>query len=180
MKRTPMLAALAAFSILAGCDSSTPQLLSVEPVAGAEDTTIDASLLGTWQEQGEQDLMAIVRPADKGGYQITVISGTTAISLQAKLFTVKDAEFLDVMPDDGNDFRIPAHAVMRIWNSGAILRWAFLDSDWLKQKAAALPSHAADGKMQLFAPSADVRAFLTQYGTDDRAAGQAASWQRVQ
>ena len=178
MKRTAMLAALAAITILTGCESPAPGLLSVEPVVTAKDTAIDNALLGTWQE-GDKDLVAVIRPGDSGGYQIAVLSGSEVTNFQAQLFRVNEAEFLDLSPADDNDFRIPGHAIMRLWINGPGLRWAFLDSDWLKQQATALAAHTSDGKMQLFSPTASVRAFIAANGVNDKAYGQIATWQRM-
>jgi len=180
MKLTSMLAALAAFAILTGCESPGPALLSLEPVATAKDTAIDSTLLGTWEEQGDKDLAAIVRQGDAGGYRIAVLSGSSVTSFQAQLFRVGEAEFLDLTPADDSDFRIPGHAVMRLWIDGGALRWAFLDSDWLKQQTAVLATHNGDGKMQLFSPSADVRALIAANGANDKAYGKVATWQKVQ
>jgi len=180
MKLTAMLAAAAACAILTGCESPTPGLLSAEPVATVEDAAIDPALLGTWQEPGDHDLTAIVRQGDGGGYQIALVSGGGLTKFQAALFRVKDAEFLDLSPADDDDFRIPGHAIMRVWIDGPALTWAFLDSAWLKQKAATLATHTAGDKMQLFSPTAAVRAFVAAQGADDKAYGQMATWERVQ
>jgi hypothetical protein len=180
MKLTSMLAALAAFAILTGCDTPAPGLLSLEPVATASDTATDSGLPGTWQSQGEKDLIVIIRQADEGGYQIAALSGGSVMNFQAQLFRVKDAELLDLSPADDNDFRIPGHAVVRVWVDGPTFRWAFLDSDWLKQKAAALATHSGDGKMQLFSSTEAVRAVIVANGSNDKAYGQVATWQRVQ
>jgi len=179
MKLTSILAALAAFAMLTGCEAPTPVLLSLEPVAAAKETAIDPALLGTWEEQSDKDLVALIRQGDHGGYQIAVLSGSTVITFQAQLFRVNDAEFLDLAPADENDFRIPGHAVMRLWINGSALRWAFLDSDWLKQQTTALAAHDGDGKMQLFSPSATVRAFIAANGANDKAYGKIAAWQKV-
>jgi hypothetical protein len=180
MKLAALLAALAASIIFTGCESAGPALLSLEPVATAKDTAIDAALLGTWEEQGDKDLLAIVRPADQGGYQIAVVSGGSVISFQARLFYVDKSEFLDIAPSDDNDFRIPGHAIMRLWIDGSALRWAFLDTDWLQQQASALSAHTGDGKMQIFSPTAAVRALIVAFGLDEKAYGKAATWQKVQ
>jgi hypothetical protein len=175
-----MLAALAAFAILTGCDTPAPGLLSLEPVATAGDTATDSGLVGTWQSQGDKDLIAIIRQADDGGYLIAALSGGSVMNFGAKLFRVKDAEFLDLAPADDNDFRIPGHAVVRVWIDGPAFHWAFLDSDWLKQKASALATHSGDGKMQLFSPTDTVRAFIAANGANDKAYGQITAWQRAQ
>jgi len=179
MKLTAILTALAASAILTGCESGTPTLLSLDPVATAKDTAIDSALLGTWEEPGDKDLLAVIRPSDQG-YQITVLSGGPALGFQAKLFRVKDAEFLDLSPADDNDFRIPGHAVVRLWIAGPSFRWAFLDTDWLKQQAAALLTHTSDNKMQILSPPEAVRAFIAAYAADDKAYGKAVTWQKAQ
>jgi hypothetical protein len=179
MKLTSILATLAAFAILTGCDSPAPGLLSIEPVATAKDTAIDAALIGTWEEQGDHDLIAIVRASDQGGYQIAVLSGNSVANFQAKLLRVNDIEFLDLAPGDDNDFRIPGHAIMRLWLNGASLRWAFLDSDWLKEQATALATHSGDGKMQVFSPASAVRAFLVANGGNEKAYGKIATWEKA-
>lgn len=180
MKLTPILAALAASVVLTGCDSPTPTLLSLEPVAAANDTGIDAALLGAWQSAGDKDLIAIVRPGDGGGYQIAIVASGSVLSFQARLLHVKEVEFLDLSPADDNDFRIPGHAIARLWIDGGALRLAFLDTDWLKQQAASLIAHTADARMQLFSPSAAIRAFIDTYGPDDKAFGKVATWQKAQ
>jgi hypothetical protein len=182
MKLTAILAALAASAasaILTGCESPTPTLISLEPVATAADTAIDSALLGTWEQAGD-NVIAIIRAADQGGYQIAVLSGSSVLGFQARLLRVDDAELLDLSPADDNDFRIPGHAILRLWVDGSALRWAFLDTGWLKQQAAVLIGHTGDGKMQIFSPSAAIRAFITAYGASDKAYGKVAMWQKAQ
>lgn len=179
MKRISILPAIAVCALFTGCESPVPTFLSVEPIAGANDTVIDPALLGTWEEPGGKDLAAVIRPADQG-YQISILAGGSVLAFGAKLFRVKDSEFLDLVPEDDNDFRVPGHAIVRLWIDGPGLRWAFLDSDWLKQQAASLPAHTAGGKMQLFAPSDTVRAFLAVNGLNDKAYGKTATWQKAQ
>jgi hypothetical protein len=179
MKLTSMLAALAALAVLTGCESPAPSLISLEPVATAKDTAFDNGLIGTWEEQADKDLIAIIRRADSGGYQISAVSSGAVLSFQAQMFRLGDDEFLDISPADDNDFRIPGHAVMRLWISGSSLRWAFLDSDWLKEQITALATHNSDGKMQLFSPTAAVRAFIAANGADEKAYGKTATWQRI-
>jgi len=183
MKLTSILATLAAFVTLTGCESPGPALGSLEPVATAKETAIDPTLLGTWEEQGDKDLVAFIRQGDHGGYQIAVLTGMSAnssvMTFQAQLFHVGDADFLDLAPSDANDFRIPGHAIMRLWINAGALRWAFLDSDWLKQQTTALATHDCDGRMQLFSPSATVRAFIAANGANDKAYGNVAAWQKV-
>ena len=182
MKLTSMIlaaAAAAGFAVLTGCDS-TPSLLSLDPVATEQDTKGDATLIGTWEGTDDKGTLCVIRNGDKSGYEITLLSGGSPTGFRAQLFLVKDAEFLDVAPSDDNDFRAPGHAVARIWPGIGTLRWAFLDSDWLKQQAAQLATHTADGKMLLLSPGAAVRAFIAANGSNDQAYGKVANWQKVQ
>ena len=180
MKLASILLLFAGLGILTGCEPIVPSLLSVEPVATAKDAAIDPSLVGTWEQQGEKDLLAIVRPADQGGYQIAILSGGSVMTFQAKLFRVNQSEFLDLAPSDDNDFRIPGHAIARVWIDGGSFRSAFLDSDWFKQQCAALITHSGDNKMQLFSPTAAVRSLLAASGESDKAYGKITTWSKAQ
>ena len=155
-------------------------LLSLEPVATAQDKAPDTALVGTWAPPGDDSTLCVIRQGDQGGYQIVVLAGGSPVGFEAQLFRVGDVELLDVTPSDGNDFRIPGHAIARIWLTFGTLRWAFLDSGWLKQQAAVLATHDADGKMLLLSPTAAVRAFIAANGANDQAYGKVATWQKVQ
>jgi hypothetical protein len=170
MKLTWMLAALAGFAVLTGCDTPTPALLSLEPVATAQDKAPDTALVGTWAPPGDDSTLCVIRQGDQGGYQIVVLAGGSPVGFEAQLFRVGDVELLDVTPSD----------IARIWLTFGTLRWAFLDSGWLKQQAAVLATHDADGKMLLLSPTAAVRAFIAANGANDQAYGKVATWQKVQ
>jgi len=180
MKLTSMLAALAGFLALTGCETPTPVLLSLEAVATAQETAIDPALVGAWEDPSDSSTLCVIRRSEHSGYQIVVLAGNSPVAFQAQLFKVGDVELLDVAPADDNDFRIPGHAVARVWPTAGSLRWAFLDSDWLKQHAASLATHDSEGKMLLLSPAADVRAFIAANGANDKAYGKETTWQKVQ
>jgi hypothetical protein len=179
MKLTSMLSALAGLLVLTGCDIPGPALISVEAVATAQETAIDPALVGAWEDLSDSSTLCVIRRDEHSGYQIVVLAGTP-VAFQAQLFKVGDVELLDVAPADNNDFRIPGHAVVRVWPSAGTLRWAILDSDWLKQHANSLATHDSDGKMLLLSPAADVRAFIAANGANDKAYGKETTWQKVQ
>jgi len=57
-------------------------------------------------------------------------------------------------------------------DGGGTLRWAYLDTEWLRKQAAQLlPNRADDKRMVLTAPGAAVRAFVAKFGVDDKAHG---------
>ena len=180
MKLTSMLLTVAGFMILTGCDTPTPALLSLEPVATVQDTTFDAALLGAWESSDDKGTLCIIRRDDHNGYQIMVLAGSAPLGFQAQLFRIGNVELLDVIPSEDSDFRIPGHAIARIWPSADSLRWAFLDSDWLKRQTTPLAAHAADGKTLLLSPSAAVRAFISANGENDKSYGNVATWQKMQ
>jgi hypothetical protein len=179
MKLTWMLPALAAFLILTGCDNPSPTLLSLDPVASDKDSAVDSALVGSWESAGDHTI-CVVRRDDHLGYQFTVLSGINALSFQAQLLHVEDAELLDVTPTDDNDFRVPGHALVRIWTSGGALRWAFLDSDWLKKQAEKLVTRESGGKLLLLSPAEAVRDFIAKNGASEKAYGKVATWQKLQ
>jgi hypothetical protein len=178
MKLTSMLLVLAGALILTGCD--TPALLSLEPVVTDQDAAFDPTLLGTWEADHGNDLCIIRRDGDTG-YAITHVSGGSVRQFSARLFCVGEASVLELTPEGTDDFQIAGHAVVRIWTGGGTLRWAYLDTEWLRKQAAQLlPNRADDKRMVLTAPGAAVRAFVAKFGVDDKAHGDAFEWQRVQ
>src|ERR1035437_773169 len=179
MKLTWMLPALAGFVILTGCDTPTPSLLSLEAPATDRETVAVNGLTGTW-EAGDQTCV-VRRSKDNKDYEILYLGGATPYGFEARAFRVGSAQLLDVTPSDDNDFRLPGHAIARIWLENGGLRWGFLDSDWFKQQAAAvLAHHQTDSKMLLLAPGAAVRDVLGKFGADDKAVGKTVTWQRAQ
>jgi len=179
MKLTTTILAAAGFLVLAGCDTPTPSMLSLEPVATEQDTAAEPGLPGAWESATDKDTVCIIRPGDNHGYNILLVSGTSVTGFQAQVFREGPAEFLDVVPADDNDFRVPGHAVARIWTGGGELKWAFLDSDWLKHETSQLKTHTAGEKMLLLSPGANVRSFIATSGRDDKAYGAVVTWQKV-
>jgi len=178
MKLTSMLLALAGALILTGCD--TPALLSLDPVVTAQEAAFDPTLLGTWGTDPEKDL-CIFRRNGASGYAISYVSDGSARQFTARLFRAGEASMLDLTPEGSDDFQIAGHALIRIWIEGGTLRWAYLDTEWLRKQAAQLlPNRAGDRRMVLTAPGAAVRAFVAKYGIDDKAHGDTTEWQRVQ
>ena len=178
MKLISMFLVLAATLILTGCD--VPALLSLDPVVTAQDTAFDPTLLGTWGSGQDKDLCIFRRNGDSG-YAITYVSDRSARQFVARLFRVGESSMLDLTPDGTDELQIAGHAVVRIWTKGGTLRWAYLDTEWLRQQASQLlPNRTDDKRLVLTAPGAAVRAFVAKYGVDDKAHGDTIEWQRVQ
>jgi hypothetical protein len=180
MKLISMFLVLAATAtlILTGCD--TPALLSLDPVVTAQDTAFDPTLLGMWGSGQDKDLCIFRRNGDSG-YAITYVSDRSARQFVARLFRVGESSMLDLTPDGTDELQIAGHAVVRIWTKGGTLRWAYLDTEWLRQQASQLlPNRTDDKRLVLTAPGTAVRAFVAKYGVDDKAHGDTIEWQRVQ
>jgi hypothetical protein len=178
MKLTSMFLALAAALILTGCDS--PALLSLDPLVTDQDAVFDATLLGTWGTSEGKDLCIFRRSGEKG-YAITYVSDNSARQFTARLFRAGEASMLDLTPESSDDFQIAGHAVVRIWAEGGVLRWAYLDTEWLRKQASQLlPNRADEKRVVLTGPGSAVRAFVAKFGVDDKAHGETTAWQRLQ
>ena len=177
--RFPMiLLAVAGTLLLAGCDN--PALISIDPAVTDQAAVFDASLLGTWQAKQGGDL-CVLRRGDGNAYDITYVSDGSTRKFEGLLFLAGQARVLDLSPQDSDDFQIPGHALIRILSSGDTLQWAYLDTDWLRQHAAAELANRPrnDGKLLLTAPTAPLAAFLANYAADERAHGDVNEWQRL-
>jgi len=82
------------------------------------------------------------------------------LKFEARLFRAGKARFLDVLPP-AEPLRIPLHFLVRVWTEDGAFRFAVLDTDWFREKAAE--------SLALTAPAAAIRDLLAKYGADDRA-----------
>jgi len=165
--------------VLAGCDS--PALISMDAAVGEQDAVFDASLLGNWETKPDGDI-CIVRRGDGNAYTVTYVSDGGARKFDGRLFLAGQARVMDLSPQDPDDFQIAGHALIRVLSSSPTLRWAYLDSDWLRQHAAGELTNRprGGGKLVLTAPTAPLAAFLANYAADERARGDIEEWQRMQ
>lgn len=178
MRFPTILMALAGSLALGGCDS--PALISMEPAVSEQQTVFDASLLGSWESKQGGDV-CILRRGDGNVYAVIYVSDGNARKFEGRLFSAGQARVIDLTPQDPDDFQIQGHALIRILESGATLRWAYLDSDWLRRHAAReLANRPRDGgKLLLTTPATQVADFLANYAADDRAHSDVEEWQRL-
>jgi len=124
------------------------------------------ALLGVWSETGGRDLLIFRRNGDSAytiafvSDTIAFVSGSTVLKFEARLFRAGKARFLDVLPP-AEPLRIPLHFLVRVWTRTAPFRFAVLDTDWFREKAAE--------SLALTAPAAAIRDLHAKYGADDRA-----------
>jgi hypothetical protein len=179
MKWLVTMAATAAFAVLTGCDPPVASMLSLEQIASDQEVIAEPALVGTWTTgQDGKEFCVIRRDGDKA-YGVMYFGGATPAAFSARMFTIGDARFLELVPESDNDFLIPGHAIARVWVNGATLRWAFLDSDWMKEQAGqVLANRSSDKKMVLSGPGASVRALIGKVGSDEKAYGAVTTWER--
>jgi len=160
---------------MTGCST----LVSLNPFTTDKEAIVDPRLVGVWSV--EDDLCAISQ--DGNAYAVKYMGNDAPVKFQARLFKVGDATLMDLVSTDDHAFQVPVHAAVRVWIEDATLRWAFLDSDWLKEQVnGKLPTQeeSAKDRTVLSAPRADVRAFLVKYGSDGQAYSKIQEFHKVQ
>jgi hypothetical protein len=140
--------------------AATP-LMWLDPIVTDREATFDPALLGVWSKTGGRDLLIFRRNGDSA-YTVAFVSGSTVLRFEARLFRSGEARFLDVSPP-AEPLRIPLHFLVRVWTEDGAFRFAFLDTDWFREKAAK--------SLLLTAPASAIRDLLAKYGADDRAHG---------
>ena len=164
----PILA-LAGALTMTGCST----FVSLNPFVSDQQAATDPALIGTWH--GDDDTLFVIRQ-EGSVYTIRYLGDdSTAVKLEARLMIVGNAKFLDLVSKNDDAFQIPAHLLVRVWTGDKTLRWAFLDSDWLKEQAAKqLPVQALEKRTLATASSEAMHAFLLKNAGDDRAHGKIA------
>ena len=147
-----------ALAAAAALTAATP-LRWLDPIVTDREATFDPALLGVWSETGGRDLLIFRRNGDSA-YAIAWVSGSTVLRFEARLFRSGEARFLDVRPP-AEPLRIPLHFLVRVWTEDGAFRFAVLDTDWFRKKAAE--------SLALTAPASAIRDLLAKYGADDRA-----------
>jgi hypothetical protein len=174
MKPVLLIATLASLA-MTGCSD----LLSVDPIATKEMAVKDANLVGAWTAQADDSGTVIVRQKD-AGYEIQYVDGESVSRFRALVFRVGNAEFLDVTPQNEVPFSIAGHALVRVWTSAATLRWAYLDSEWLRGQAGkTLESRKIGKQLLVTSPGDAVLELVKKFGADDKAHGDIVTWNKL-
>jgi len=162
--------------LMTGCSS----LVSLNPFVTDKDAVLDNALAGMWSGDHDGEIYTIRQ--EGAGYVIAYMDQSSqVIQFQARLMKAGEAELLDLVSTNEDPFQLPVHSVLRVWPTGNSLRLAFLDTGWLKQQTARqLPTTTTDGRLLITAPAEAVRAFLIQFGADERAYSEPGILQRLQ
>jgi len=175
MKLTGCLIAIAAAAALSGCSS----LISLHPFVTDQQAVFDPALVGVWAEGGKDDLFIIRQ--DGKSYKIRHVQDNETVNYTAQLYKVGDLRLLDLVSAAEDPFQIAVHTPLRVWIDGSTLRFATLDSDWLKQNARKqLAIQDAGDRALITAPGEAVLQFLINYGASDEAYGKPNSLQKQQ
>jgi hypothetical protein len=168
MRIPQLVLALAGTLLCTGC----AELIGLHPFVTDTEAALDTRLLGVWTDD---DDVYMVRQ-DGNGYTIGYSSekkSSEFYKLKAKMLRVGEARILDLTPADEDAFRIAAHTPLRVWVEGATVRIAYLDSEWLRERASAqLAVQKVGDRLLITSPGEEVTRFLLTYGGDDRAFGK--------
>jgi hypothetical protein len=177
MRYPSMILALAGAALLTGCSS----LISLNPFVADGQTATDPVLAGTWRSTDNSDKDLVVIQQDGSTYKIHYSDGkSTSLDFDGSLVRVGDAELMDIVSTGDTSFSIPVHMVVRIWPDAGTMKWAYLDSDWLRQQAKqSLATQPSGDRTLITTPGDPVVQFLNQYGADSRAYGKQNLFVRV-
>jgi hypothetical protein len=158
---------LAGTIALTGCSS----LVSLNPFVTDKDAVMDPALLGTWTNQEGTDTYSISQ--NGAGYAILYTSSSDVYLFKARLMAAGDVKLLDLVSANEDAWQLGLHTPIRVWIEGNTLRVAFLESDWLRQKASEqVPTVPINDRTLITAPSEAVRDFLVEAGADPKAWGE--------
>jgi hypothetical protein len=162
MRYVTMLLVAASAAMCVGCSS----LLSLDGVT--DSSASNPALAGVWLPKGDDDLV-VVRIEESGNLDIRY----GEVRLTGKAFRVGEAEFLDLTPRNEEAFHIAGHALVRYWLEGDSLRWAFADSEWLRQRIVeqGLPAMKVREMLVVTGSGAALRRALAAHAQDSRAYG---------
>jgi hypothetical protein len=169
-----LLTAAAAFT-LAGCST----MVSLHPFVTDQQAVFDPALAGVWANS-KGDELYVVRQ-DGNGYKIRRIDNSNSQSFSANLLKVGDLRILDLVSETDDPFQLAVHTPLRVWVEDATLRFATLDTAWLKENAHKQIAIENTGDRALItAPGDAVLRFLTTYGATDNAYEKPVTLQRQQ
>jgi hypothetical protein len=135
-------------------------LLSLHPLYTAQDRVLDPALEGRWENA--DNLLTVTR--DGIAYQVTLQPKTSPSQPQefeVRLLDLGGVRMADIIPTDG----MLGHMFLRVRVAGGELRFAFLDSAWLRQRIGYEDVHVAKGNTQavLIARTPELRKQVKKY-----------------
>jgi hypothetical protein len=164
---------LAAAMGLAGCSA----MVSLQPFVSEQYATFDPALTGVWADK--DDGLYLIKQDGKG-YNIRSVNKNGALTYSAQLYKNGDLWLLDLVSSNDDPFQLAVHTPVRVWVEGNTLKFAWLDSSWLKEKARKqLAVEDVGDRALITAPGDKVLAFLLTYGAAGDAYGTPEEWHRL-
>lgn len=152
---------------------------SVNPFYTEHDLTFDPRLVGEWQVDNNE-IWKFESKEDKS-YKFTLVDKDKKTGkLNARLFTLKGTNYLDIIPSEC-DFAqqqadligaavFPGHLLMCVKAWEPELKIAFCDYDWLKKHLEATPNALAhrneDDSMLITASTHELQKFMEAHGQE--------------
>jgi hypothetical protein len=171
MRTFTLLMVLVGIGLLTGCTS----LLSVHPLATEETRVSDEGLLGVWRDSDNE--MYLIREKDRRYEVIFAPRDGSVLQFEGYLVPAGCARILDLQIKKAPEFTIAAHFFVRVERHGDTLRFAFLDSEWLRKQIS--PETGKRERALLTASSREVRQIVGRYACEDQAYSGEAELRRV-
>jgi hypothetical protein len=145
-------------------------LISLNPFVAEGQTITDPALAGVWKGSAEEVDTVTIQP--KGAlYALHYSDGKSeSMDFEGRLARVGDAEVLDLITTQDSGFAVPVHMLIRLWPEAGKLKFAYLQSDWLRQQAKRSLATQESHERTLITTQGDaVVQFLKKFGGDARA-----------
>lgn len=168
MRALKISLALGFVLLIAGCLVS-----SLYPLFTEKDLVFDPSFLGTWAGQDEDDTLVFKDGREKA-YDLIYITEGQGLKYEVHLVKLGELKFFDVYPqinEEHDAFHlIPAHTIWKVQKDKDILRVAWLDQGWVKEKIAkkeiTIPHQEVEDRIILIASTEELQKFVIKYADD--------------
>jgi hypothetical protein len=156
MLRKPLWAALGLALATAGCGD----LISLHPLCAPGDRVLEAALEGRWEN--EDNVLTVTRAGS--AYEVALRGKTAPIAEQeyeVSLLELGGVRMADLVLSSGEI----GHMFVRVRVKEGDLRFAFLDSAWLRQRLPHEAAEVAKGNTLavLVAPTGELRKQIEKY-----------------
>lgn len=151
---------------------------SVYPFYHPNDVIFDPALLGVWAEaaksDGDKENWTFEKTDDRT-YKLITVDGDKKSEFDARLFKLKEHQFLDCLPRERTEGGLPLHHLMRVEAVSPGLEFRLLDYGWLGKlvekdpraiRHIVVPKTAGEGdggNLVLTADTAELQKFLRKH-----------------
>ena len=151
---------------------------SVYPFYHPKDVIFDAALLGVWAEAAKTNADKetwTFEKIDDRTYKLIIVDGDKKTEYDARLFKLKEQQFLDCLPRERTEGGLPLHHLMRVEAVSRGLEFRLLDYGWLGKlvekdpraiRHIVVPKKADEGDggdLVLTADTAELQKFLRKH-----------------